>query len=144
MNRPLPYLVPAVLAAWTLLAAAAPVVSTNPDTPAALKVNGIVGRMDQGDGKSFENYYSLHAGPGTMKVRVTLRAGSNAGNVIATGQGDAASTGSFALPAERTLVVHVHGRAAYYHDGPHPAYRLTFGGDVNLDKTSPPLRLVNR
>jgi hypothetical protein len=160
----------ALLAVYALPAAAATGISSNPDTPTVLKTNTIVGNMDQGDGKSFDNYYSIQAGPGTVKVRVTLRAGSDAGqvavgltdqdgnqlapatcgaqcnynNVIANGQGDATTTGTFQLADKRTLVVHVRGSAQYYHAGPHPSYRIQFDGDVSLDKTAAPLKIANR
>jgi hypothetical protein len=160
--------VAALFAAFILPAAAADV-STNPDTPTTLKTNTIVGQMLQGDGKSFDNYYTFQAGPGTVKVRVTLRAGTDAGdvevsltdpdgnkmapascpgncnynNVIASGQGDAISTATFSFDAKRTVTMHVHGSAQYYHNVPKPTYRITVDGDVSLDKTSPPLKIAN-
>jgi hypothetical protein len=159
----------AVFAAFVLPVHAAQV-STNPDTPTTLKVNTIVGQMLQGDGKSFDNYYTFQAGPGTVKVRVTLRAGTDAGDVevsltdadgnkiatatcpghcndnsvIATGQGDAISTATFSFDAKRTVTMHVHGSAQYYHAGPKPSYRISVDGDVALDKTSKPLKIANR
>jgi hypothetical protein len=158
-----------VFAAFVLPAGAASV-STNPDTPTSLKVNTIVGQMLQGDGKSFDNYYTFKAGPGTVKVRVTLRAGTDAGdvevaltdpdgnkmapascpgncnynNVIASGQGDAISTATFQFDANKTVTMHVHGSAQYYHSGPKPTYRITLDGDVSLDKTASPLKIANR
>jgi hypothetical protein len=158
-----------VFAAWALPAAAG-AVSTNPDVPTQLRVNTIIGQMNQGDGKSFDDYYTFKAGPGTVKVRVTLRAGSDAGdlevgladadgnrlspatctgncngnNVIATGQEDNLTTATFHLDAEKTLTVHVHGGVQYYHAVPHPTYRISFDGDVKLDKTASPLKVDNR
>ena len=152
------------------LPAGAQNVSTNPDTPTTLKVNTIVGQMLQGDGKSFDNYYTFKAGPGTVKVRVTLRAGTDAGdvevgltdpdgnklapatcpgdcnynNVIATGQGDSVTTATFQLDSNKTLVMHVHGSAQYYHAGPKPSYRISLDGDVSLDKTATPLKIANQ
>lgn len=162
----------AIAAVWSIPAGATQGVSTNPDTPTTLKVSTIVGQMLQGDGKSFDNYYTFSAGPGAVKVRVTLRAGSDAGqvqvglsdedgtqlapasctgsgncnynNVIASGQGDSTTTGTFQVDAKKTLVMHVHGSAMYYHDGPKPSYRITLGGEVSVDKTAHPLTIANR
>jgi|GEM_PF-3347141 len=149
--------------------AATPQVSTNPDTPTSLKTNVIVGHMNQGDGKSFDNYYTFQVQPGTVRVRVTLRAGSDAGdvevslndpdgtklspasctgncnydNVIGSGQGDATTTGTYRFDSAKTVVMHVHGSAQYYHAGPKPTYRITLDGDVALDKSARPLTIVN-
>lgn len=160
----------AIVFAASFVPAGAATVSTNPDTPTTLRVNTIVGQMLQGDGKSFDNYYTFKAGPGAVKVRVTLRAATDAGdvevaltdpdgnklapascpgtcnynNVIASGQGDATTTATFQLDANKTLVMHVHGNAQYYHAGPKPSYRISIDGDVALDKTATPLKIVNR
>ncbi len=144
-------------------------VSTNPDTPTTLKGNVIIGHMHQADGQTFDNYYTFRAGPGAVRVRVTLNAGTNAGDVevsltdpsgatlsptscgncnggavIATGQGEQTTTGSFAFPAAKTVVMQVHGRVGYYHPGSYPSYRITLDGTVGLDKTAKPLDVVNR
>ncbi len=158
----------ALLAVWAIPAGAA-TVSTNPDVPATLKVNTIIGHMNQGDGKGFDNYYTFRAGPGTVKVRATARAGTDAadleitlsdpdgnsltptsctGNcngekVVTAGQGDNTTTAAFTLTAAATLVVHVHGTAQYYHSGAHPTYRISFDGAVKLNKTAKPLRVNN-
>jgi hypothetical protein len=160
----------AAVAALVAVPCTALAVSTNPDTPTTLKTNVIVGHMNQGDGKSVDNYYTFSAGPGTVKVRVTLRAGTDAGqvqvgltdqdgtqipyatcgqgcfsnNVVASGQGDATTTGTFTIDAKKTVVMHVNVRPAYYHDGAHPTYRIQLDGAVSLDKTAKPLTVNNR
>jgi opacity protein-like surface antigen len=161
----------AIVAAATLPALATQSVSTNPDTPTTLKQNTIVGAMHQGDMKSFDNYYTFTAGPGALKVRATFRGGPNAGqlqidiadedgaqltpgacvgtgmcngnDLVAGGQGDHMQTGTFQVDAKKTLVMHVHGSEIIYHDGTTPTYRIMLEGDVNLDKTAKPLKVVN-
>lgn len=172
MKRSVLFGAAAIAAACALPALAAQSVSTNPDTPTTLKQSTIVGLMLQGDGKSFDNYYTFTAGPGAVKVRVTFRGGRNAGDVdvelldqdgaqlspspcvgtgicngnkiVASGQGDSTVTGTFQVDAQKTLVMHVHGSDAIYHDGVRPSYRITVGGDVSVDKTAKPLDIVNR
>ena len=168
MIKPISLLAGAVLAALAIPAGATSV-STNPDTPTTLKVNTIVSNTLGGDGKSFDNYYTFQAGPGVTKIRVTLRAGRDAGDVevsltdpdgnklapvtcpghcndnsvIAEGQGDIISSATFQIDGQKTVVMHVHDSGTYYHDGPKPSYRITIDGAVKLNKSGKPLKLTH-
>lgn len=167
MIKPITLLAGAVFA--LAIPAGASSVSSNPDTPTTLRGNTIVSNMLGGDGKSFDNYYTFQAGPGAAKIRVTLRAGRDAGDVevsltdsdgntmapatcpghcnansvIAEGQGDIISSATFQFDARKTVIMHVHDSGTYYHDGPKPSYRITLDGAVSLDKTAKPLSLTH-
>lgn len=129
--------------------------STNPDTPTTLNTNRIIAHAVK-DGAFLPEYFKFSAGPGTIKLRLTLRPNSDGitgfvsvqdqdGKEIANISGgtrynDTVKTASFDLPAAQTLVLRLSGNANVY-GARHATVRIQIDGNVQLDKQAKPLTI---
>jgi hypothetical protein len=128
--------------------------STNPDTPTTLKTNTIIAHFRK-EHEQPPRYFTFAAGPGTVKLRLTLRPNSDGETGYATlsdvdgnqllrvGDGtsndhDSIKTATTTLPEKKTLVLKIEGNALFYGNR-HPTLRVQLDGDVLLDKTAKPL-----
>ncbi len=127
--------------------------STNPDSPTPLHANVIIGTMSH-EG-SYNQYFSFRAGPGTVRLRLTIRPNDggetlnaeildDSGSSLAkVGDGtsngrDLVRTTAINLTGAQTLVLYLQGNAEFY-GARHPSYRVQLDGDVKLDKSARPL-----
>lgn len=122
----------------------------------ALKSGTIIGHTGKG-GVFRPQYFTFSAGPGTIKLRLTLRPNINGvvgfvslqerdGRVLArVGDGtshhqDLTKTTSVDVQTEKTLILKISGNA-YVYGTHHTTVRVQIEGDVNLDKKAQPLTI---
>jgi hypothetical protein len=128
--------------------------STNPDTPTALKGSTVLAHFKK-DAAQTPRYFTFIAGPGVVKLRLTLLPNSDGeagyatlsdtdGNqLVRVGDGtsndhDVIKTVTKTLSEKKSLVLKIEGNALFYGDR-HPTLRVQLGGDVALNKTAKPL-----
>jgi uncharacterized protein YgbK (DUF1537 family) len=131
--------------------------STNPDTPTPLKGNILLGFLKK-EGNFPTQYFSFKAGPGTVKLRVTIRPytdGStvnaelrdlNGNSLVRAGGGtsnnhDLTDTKTITLNSEQTLLLAISGSGTFYGQH-HPTFRIQLDGAVQLDKKTAPFKLI--
>jgi hypothetical protein len=154
-----------MLGQFRLLAGAAAMVlllspalaSTNPDTPTNMTSNVVNGTMHQ-NGHYTPHYFTFEAGPGTVKLRLTIRPNGDDEEVdakitdqdgkeyasmgyLAIVSDDIVKTKVFTVPAKTTLVLQIAGSNAVMSKTAKPTFRVQVDGDVSVDKTAKPMEV---
>jgi hypothetical protein len=131
--------------------------STNPDTPTNMTSNIINGTMHQ-DGHYTPHYFTFQAGPGSVKLRLTIRPNGDDEEVdvkltdqdgkeyasmgwLAIVSDDIVKTKEISVPARTTLVLQIAGKNAVMSKTAKPTFRIQLDGDVNLNKTTKPMEV---
>ena len=152
--RHLPWLAGLAGVLWPLSLALA---STNPDTPTNMTSNIINGTMHQ-DGHYTPHYFTFQAGPGTVKLRLTIRPNGDDEEVdvrltdqdgkeyasmgwLAIVSDDIVKTKEITVPAKTTLVLQIAGNNAIMSKKAKPTFRVQLDGDVNVSKTATPMEV---